>query len=190
MSNAFANLINQFDQPAAVNNQKVEKKKNKEVQAEYIQLTEKYRVKINQQNNAVEKLKLALELIAKITGDELFYKQNVKQIQEGENILDQYFLSQYNTVFWTEVCRRATIHENCYKKEKTVLNEYLYEKAKNDLELAHYRCMQVEQPSAEHEEKIQELEKDQRELDKVYIRVIESEKRRNEEGSGQNLQAI
>lgn len=176
MGNAFSQLIEQFDEPAL----KIEKIKQtekkiveQEERTEYIQITEKFRKKINQEKDLACKLKLCLELIYKLTGDEVFYKQNAKLIQENDDILKKYMISQFTHVFWVDLQRRMDIHRRYLEIEKTPLNEYLYLKSKNDFELAHYRYQHIEDPSEEGVMKIKELEKTQKELEDMYKSLIE-----------------
>lgn len=83
-------IIEQIRETLGVSPKKTEQKNQKvvdlinsdeyKVKAEYSLKTESYRVKINKSNDLKEIAKLALECITELTGDEVFYKTNIKKI--------------------------------------------------------------------------------------------------------------
>ncbi|GMQ59785.1 hypothetical protein AN1V17_41850 [Vallitalea sediminicola] len=55
-----------------------------EVEAKYIKISEQYRIKINKADNIIDIATLGIECIAKMTGDRVFERKNMKKLNKIE----------------------------------------------------------------------------------------------------------
>lgn len=172
MASVFAGLVKEFHKPIEEIQKEIkEKEYEQEGNVYFTKITEDYRIQINKTNDLVEKLKLCLKLISELTGDEVFYKQNMKPITEAQDMLKKHLLNQ-STVVIVDLSRRYIAHKQYFNADRTVLNQYLYEASKNDFELVVNRLEHLQNPTLELANKIIELEKERLRIEEAYRTVI------------------
>ena len=167
-----------FDAEEANKNFEVEKQEMKEsqeqmtlmAQGHFLQISEKYRRQMNEVLSFVEKYKIALELIRALTGDELFYITHMKDVgaipEDSERMREG-----MQEALVIDATRRIQIHEYRYQKDKTQLNEFIYQSALIDLELLAIERDNYKSEQA-YEDAMQEKILEKQSLTEVYRAAI------------------
>lgn len=80
---SFKKFLDEVDKPyTQIEKSKKEPAEISAVRSEYILKTEYYRKEINKSKTVIDKYILCLKLFTELTGDKLFYENNIKILEE------------------------------------------------------------------------------------------------------------